>query len=133
MSHDLLLAQRMSKTPGKNSSANSRALRKILLSEYNNYNKIVDESSPSVQFGTEEVTEQTYMDTGMIKNVIDMHLALKELIQTESYFAQKNKDYYIGKTQYRWAQIGELNVWFDDTRPMEYISTISTKPSEFFK
>ena len=117
MSHDLRLVQNIEKDFSiKYNGKNSRPLKNILNSVYKNY---------EYSFGTKEVNIST---SDEIKNVVDMHLALKKLIKTESYFAKKNIEYYEGKTQ-----IGELHVWLDGSKPMEYISTISSKRSEYFK
>ena len=61
-----------------------------------------------------------------------MHNLLKKIIKSkdpiQGYFEKENKNYYKDKTQ-----IGEFHVWLEENRPVEYISTISSKRSEYFK
>ena len=118
MSHDLRLANNIEDIEKKYSGDNSGPLKSILSSVHKNY---------IFRYGTKEVSSSDFTHTGEIKNVIDMHLALKNLIKNEGYFVKKNVEYYVGK-----VQIGELHIWLDRSKPMEYISTISAKRSEYF-
>ena len=118
MSHDLRLVHNIEDIEKKYSGNNSMPLKTILSSVHKNY---------IFRYGTKEVSISEFKHTGEIKNVVDMHIALKELIKNESYFAKKNVEYYVGKTQ-----IGELHIWLDRSKPMEYVSTISAKRSEYF-
>ena len=75
------------------------------------------------RFGTKEVAESSY--TGLarlnpgesIRNVEDMHLAMKDLIMTTPHFKQmdglysKSKDY---------KKMGEMHVWMDGSRSLQY-------------
>ena len=118
MSHDLRLADNIEDIEKKYSGDNSGPLKSILGSVHKNY---------IFRYGTKEVSSSDFTHTGEIKNVIDMHLALKNLIKNEGYFVKKNVEYYVGK-----VQIGELHIWLDRSKPMEYVSTISAKRSEYF-
>jgi len=77
-------------------------------------------------YGTPEVIKNT---ANQIQNVEDMHLALKNLIQNDRSFQEENDKFYKDK-----IQMGEFHVWLngDTHKPVEYISTNSTKRSEFF-
>ena len=77
-------------------------------------------------FGTPEVIKKT---ANQIQNVEDMHLALKKLIKNDPSFKKENDKFYKDK-----IQMGEFHVWLngDNIKPVEYISTNSTKRSEFF-
>jgi hypothetical protein len=77
-------------------------------------------------FGTPEVIKKT---ANQIQNVEDMHLALKNLIQNDPSFQKENQKFYKDK-----IQMGEFHVWLTENnpKPVEYISTNSTKRSEFF-
>ena len=58
-----------------------------------------------------------------------MHLALKKLIKNDPSFKKENDKFYKDK-----IQMGEFHVWLngDNIKPVEYISTNTTKRSEFF-
>ena len=53
-----------------------------------------------------------------INNVHDMHLALKKLIQTQTYFKEDNLLFCNGK-----KQIGEMHIWLNRKHPVQYIPT----------
>ena len=71
-------------------------------------------------YGTPEVDGLTYngLDTleseASIRNVEDMHLALKDLLRTE-YFQQMNTELF--KT---YQKIGEMNIYMDGSKSLQY-------------
>jgi hypothetical protein len=73
------------------------------------------------QHGTQEVTEQSYKgfsklkEETSIRNVEDMHWALKDLIMTTPHFQAMNQTLFEGHTK-----IGEMNVWLDGSRSLQY-------------
>ena len=103
-SHDLRLATIIARIQGKNSSAESAFIRRII-------NKITYRTL----YGTKEVDISDYATSGMIRNVEDMHLALKHLIQNIPYFKNDNKEFFKDK-----VQMGELHTWLDGSKPIEY-------------
>jgi hypothetical protein len=74
-------------------------------------------------YGTPEVDGLTYngLDTleseASIRNVEDMHLALKDLLKTE-YFQQMNTELF--KT---YQKIGEMNIYMDGSKSLQYTVT----------
>jgi hypothetical protein len=117
MSHDLRLINIIWKTSGKYSGENSRPFRQIIANvvyrdEYALKNNVVDNG-----YGTPEISGESYeKPSDSIKNVEDMHLALKYLIKTEPYFALENEIIFQGKTK-----IGEMHIWVDGSKPMKYV------------
>jgi hypothetical protein len=108
ISHDLRLVNDIWKTPGKYSGDNATPMRTIMAS-------LVYKE----EYGTPEVQNTYYKHPGdKIKNVNDMHLALKHLIQNESYFKEENERIFQGKTK-----IGEMHIAADDFKIMEYKPT----------
>ena len=114
-SHDLRLAAIIAiiaRIPGKNNnSAESVFIREIINSVYKTY---------IGEYGTKEVDISDYATSGIIRNVEDMHLALKNLIQNVPYFKNDNKEFFKDK-----VQMGELHTWLDRSKPIEY------KPSSY--
>ena len=116
MSHDMRLINIIWRTSGKYSGENSRPFRQIIANvvyrdEYALKNNVVDNG-----YGTPEISDKSYHKKGdPIKNVGDVHRALKDLIKNEPYFALENERIFKGKTK-----IGEMHIWVDGSHPMEY-------------
>jgi len=120
MSSDMRLVNIIYNTSGKWSEENSTSLRRIMknmvyVDEYALENEGVDRG-----LGTPEVSEESYIKPGdPIRNVRDMHSALKYLIKNEPYFELENERIFQGKTK-----IGEIHVWVDSDKKMEYKPTM---------
>jgi hypothetical protein len=75
------------------------------------------------RFGTKEVAESSYPGLGRlnpresIRNVEDMHLALKDLIMTTPHFKKMNRAI---STSEKYKKIGEMHVWMDGSRSLQY-------------
>jgi hypothetical protein len=122
MSHDMRLVNIIWKTPGKYSEENSTPLRQIMKSMVYKDIYALENNDLDHGFGTPEVSEESYIKPGdPIQNVKDMHSALKYLIKNEKYFALENERIFQGKTK-----IGEIHVWVDSDRKMEYRPTVYT-------
>jgi hypothetical protein len=117
-SHDLRLVNIIWQTKDKSREAVTNPIRSIMAN-------MVYEDKFSLKtykfdhgFGTPEVHEVTYKNPGdKIKNVEDLHLALKYLIKNEEYFALENERIFQGKTK-----MGEMHIWVNGSKPMEYIA-----------
>jgi hypothetical protein len=120
-SHDLRLLNEFRNTSsGKYRGANSERIREILNGVVYEDTFLVSEGDEEHGYGTKEVERSSYKRFGdAIRNVEDAHLALKKLIQEESYFALENEQIFQGKTK-----IGEMHIWVDRSRHMEYITEV---------
>lgn len=107
-SHDLRLANSIYNTPGKFSGTSSKHFRELL-------SKVTYEDN----FGTPEKLGYNYYQTGTIKNVNDMHFALKDFILNQEHFKEKNDILFQNS-----AQMGEIHTWVDGSKPMQYIFTL---------
>ena len=124
-SHDLRLAAMIWHTPGKykgTERTEDNGLRTILASMFYEDTYLVNKKGkPDNQHGTQEVTEQSYnglsklQEETSIRNVEDMHWALKDLIMTTPHFRAMNQTLFQGHTK-----IGEMNVWLDGSRSLQY-------------
>jgi hypothetical protein len=117
MSHDMRLINIIWRTNGKWSGENCTPLRQIIantvyVNEYALKKNVVDHG-----YGTPEVSGEFYHEKGdPIKNVGDVHRALKYLIKKEPYFALENERIFKGK-----KKIGEMHIWVDVSKPMKYV------------
>jgi len=117
-SHDLRLIDIIWKTENKYKGENANPLRAIMANTVYEDKFSLKEHGYDNGYGTPEVPKVTYEKPfDEIKNVEDMHLALKYLITNkESYFALENERIFQGKTK-----IGEMHIWVDESKPMEYV------------
>jgi len=139
-SHDLRLAATIWHTPGKYNSNTNRNkmnndidhLRSILVAMFYEDTYLVELSKADKQQGTPEDVGQNYVElktlkasnpnatikldpARSIKNVADMHLALKDLILHTKHFKALNDTIFTNKTK-----IGEMNIWLDGSRSLQY-------------
>ena len=100
-----------------------KLVKKILDALYYKDEYLVDRGYKDNGYGTPEVDGLTYkgLDTlisrASIRNVEDMHLALKDLLKTE-YFQQMNTELF--KT---YKKMGEMNIWMDGSKSLQYTVT----------
>jgi hypothetical protein len=104
-SHDLRLANMVYKTSDKFSGDSSMHFRELL-------SKVTYEDN----FGTPEKLGYNYYESGKIKNVNDMHFALKNIILNQEHFKEKNDILFQNSTL-----MGEIHTWVDGSKPMQYI------------
>jgi|LauGreStaDraftv2_3_1035109.scaffolds.fasta_scaffold02217_2 hypothetical protein len=118
-SHDLRLLNEFRNTSSdKYRGKNSERIREILNNVVYSDSYLVSRGEPEYGFGTREVERSNYREFGdAIENVEDAHLALKKLIKEDPYFTSENNRIFQGKTK-----IGEMHIWVDRSRPMEYIT-----------
>ena len=120
MSHDMRLINIIWNTPGKYSGENSMPFRQLMTNMFYKDKYSLENDGLDRGFGTPEVSSKSYFNPGdPIQNVRDMHSALKYIIKNEEYFALENERIFQGKTK-----IGEMHIWVDSDRKMEYIPTI---------
>ena len=120
MSHDMRLVNIILNTRGKWSGENSTPLRQLMTNMFYKDKYALENGSLDRGFGTPEVSSESYFNPGdPIQNVKDMHSALKYIIKNEPYFALENERIFQGKTK-----IGEIHVWVDSDRKMEYRPTV---------
>lgn len=127
-SHDLRLANIIKYTSYKYASKdtdkeqNEFYIREILRQiVYENKYQLKEEGIDE-RFGTPEVPRDSYENLGIIRNVDDMHLALKKLIQEREYFKRKNDSLYGVKNGKDGKNLmGTLHVYMDRSKPIEYI------------
>jgi len=116
MSHDLRLVNQIWKVPAKYSGENCTPFRQVMATVVYKDKYALDNGEPDHGYETPEVSKHTFLKTGdMIKNVGDMHSALKNLIKKEPYFALENEKIFQGKTK-----MGEMHIWVDSSKKMEY-------------
>jgi len=100
-------------------------IKNILDAVYYKDEYLVNRGNKDEGYGTPEVDGLSYnsLDTleseASIKNVEDMHLALKDLLRTE-YFQQMNTELF--KT---YEKMGEMNIWMDGSQSLQY--TVESK------
>ena len=119
-SHDLRLAKLIWHKPDKYCGPGC-ALQNILSAIFYEDTYLINKGKVDNREGTKEVTERSYTklndmkDGKSIRNVEDMHLALKDLIMTVPHFNEMNK-----KLFEKYTKIGEMNIWLDGSRSLQY-------------
>ena len=97
-----------------------KLVKKMLEALYYKDEYLVNRGKKDDGYGTPEVDKSSYesLDTleseASIRNVEDMHLALKDLLRTE-YFQQMNTELF--KT---YQKIGEMNIYMDGSKSLQY-------------
>jgi len=97
-----------------------KLVKKMLEALYYKDEYLVDRGYKDEGYGTPEVDESSYnglenlKSEASIRNVEDMHLALKDLLKTE-YFQQTNTELF--KT---YQKIGEMNIYMDGSKSLQY-------------
>lgn len=97
-----------------------KLVKKMLEALYYKDEYLVDRGKKDKGYGTPEVDESSYnglenlKSEASIRNVEDMHLALKDLLRTE-YFQQMNTELF--KT---YQKIGEMNIYMDGSKSLQY-------------
>jgi hypothetical protein len=128
-SHDLRLCDIIRKKPDKYKGETSVYLRHILdivVFEDAVEKQRIQQESPyhdfdaELWYGTPE-KDGIHFDglknrNSKIKNVEDMHLALKDLITNIPYFKQMSDDLFKSSTK-----IGEIHIWVDGSKSLRYI------------
>jgi len=134
--HDLRLANEIWSIPKKYNSTNQdeNGLRSILNAIFYEDTYQVENGKTDQGWGSEEVDEPSYTEletlrksdpgTTMklepgksIRNVEDMHLALKDLILHTSHFKEMSKLFESHK------KIGEMNIYMDGSKSLQYTVT----------
>jgi len=128
-SHDLRLCDIIRKTPDKyrgDTSAYLRHILDIVVFEDAVEKQIMQQEFPyhnfdaELWYGTPE-KDGIHFDglnntNSKIKNVEDMHLALKDLITNIPYFKQMSDDLFKSSTK-----IGEIHIWVDGSKSLRYV------------
>jgi hypothetical protein len=131
--HDLRLANEIWTTPEKYKSTNQdeNGLRNILAAIFYEDTYHVVRGAKDYGYGSEEVLESSYIELETlrksnpgatmkleprksIRNVEDMHLALKDLILHTSHFKEMSELFKSHK------KIGEMDIWLDGSKSLVY-------------
>jgi len=137
--HDLRLANEIWTTPEKYNSTNQdeNGLRSILNAIFYEDTYQVERGKRDHGYGSEEVLESSYteletlrksnpkatmkLEPGKsIRNVEDMHLALKDLILHTSHFKEMSELFESHK------KIGEMDIWLDGSKSLVYTAATKT-------
>jgi len=94
-------------------------IKNILTSVYNNYKDVYAVKKGGVDhgYGAPEFLKHEYEKTKKVRNVRDMHVALKQLILGEPYFAEKMNTLFAGK-----KKMGTMRIYVDGSKPTEYVA-----------
>jgi hypothetical protein len=94
-------------------------IKKILQSVNKNYQNLYSLKREKIDrgYGAPEYAKQEYQITKQVRNVKDMHVALKDLILTQPYFKDKMMALFMRK-----KKIGTLHIYVDGSKPTEYIA-----------
>ena len=100
--------------------------KKMNLLKLKNENKLTEEEYDfglkqlNVSFGTPEITKSTYAIDGKIRNVEDMHIALRKLMKDPNGYFKKENDRIFAKKGME--IMGIMEIWTDQSKPMTYTS-----------
>ena len=73
-----------------------------------------------INYGTPEIAKSTYAIDGKIRNVEDMHIALRKLMKDPNGYFKKENDRIFAKKGME--IMGIMEIWTDQSKPMTYTS-----------
>jgi hypothetical protein len=99
------------------SDNNLDPIKKILQSVHKNYMNqySLKHEKKDEGYGAPEYKEHEYNVSKQVRNVKDMHVALKELILKQPYFKDKMNTLFQGK-----KKMGTMHIYVDGSKPTEY-------------